>query len=216
MKRKLSSLITVMFMLLACFFATACGDKYKDLEFRVYYAFSSDSTEWFDGTNGISLNYDPDEMYVGGNRPSLIFDENGEAQIYIKIEIENDSLQRVQNTDILQAITANNNMTKLYSKDMKKICELNNATVEKKDDYIVIYNDNEKKYFNKEGKEVKNIEVYADNTLFSKVENNKWGFADENGNTVIEYQYDKVTEFNEYGFAAVKKRWKMGLNRYIR
>ena len=128
----------------------------------------------------------------------------------IKIEIENDSLQRVQNTDILQAITANNNMTKLYSKDMKKICELNNATVEKKDDYIVIYNDNEKKYFNKEGKEVKNIEVYADNTLFSKVENNKWGFADENGNTVIEYQYDKVTEFNEYGFAAVKKDGKWG------
>ena len=128
----------------------------------------------------------------------------------IKIEIENDSLQRVQNTDILQAVTANNNMTKLYSKDMKKICELNNATVEKKDDYIVIYNDNEKKYFNKEGKEVENIEVYVDNTLFSKVENNKWGFADKNGNTVIESQYDKVTEFNEYGFAAVKKDGKWG------
>ena len=141
-----------------------------------------------------------------GNSKLGVIDNNDT----IKIEIENDSLQRVQNTDILQAITANNNMTKLYSKDMKKICELNNATVEKKDDYIVIYNDNEKKYFNKEGKEVKNIEVYADNTLFSKVENNKWGFADENGNTVIEYQYDKVTEFNEYGFAAVKKDGKWG------
>ena len=128
----------------------------------------------------------------------------------IKIEIENDSLQRVQNTDILQAVTANNNMTKLYSKDMKKICELNNATVEKKNDYIVIYNDNEKKYFNKDGKEVSNTEVYANNSLFSKIENGKWGFTDKNGNTVIESQYDKVTEFNEYGFAAVKKDGKWG------
>ena len=27
---------------------------------------------------------------------------------------------------------------------------------------------------------------------------------DKDGNTVIEAKYDKVTEFNEYGFAAVK------------
>ena len=128
----------------------------------------------------------------------------------VKIEIENDSLQRIQSTDILQAVTASNNMTKLYSKDMKKICELNNATVEKKNDYIVIYNDNEKKYFNKDGKEITNKEVYVGNTLFSQVENNKWGFTDNNGIIVVEPKYDKVTEFNEYGFAAVKKDGKWG------
>lgn len=128
----------------------------------------------------------------------------------IKIEIENDSLQKVQNTEILQAVIANNNITKLYSKDMKKICELKDATVEIFNEYIVIYNNNEKKYFNKEGKEVSNIEVYKDNALFSKMQNNSWGFADENGNLVIEAQYDKVTEFNEYGYAAVKKDGKWG------
>lgn len=128
----------------------------------------------------------------------------------IKIGIENDSLQRVQNTDILQAVTSSNNITKLYSNDMKKLCELKDATVEIKNDYIIIYNDNEKKYFNKEGKEITNVEVYSNNTLFSKMEDNKWGFADENSNIVVEAKYDKVTEFNGYGFAAVKKDGKWG------
>lgn len=128
----------------------------------------------------------------------------------VKVEIENDSLQRVQNTDILQAVTANNNTTKLYSQDMSKICELKDATVETKNDYIVIYNDNEKKYFNKDGKEIENTEVYTSNTLFSKKENDKWGFTDKNGNIVVEAKYDKVTEFNKYGFAAVKKDGKWG------
>lgn len=128
----------------------------------------------------------------------------------IKIEIENNSLQRIQGTDLLKAVTASNNSTKIYSKDMKKICELENATVEKKNDYIVIYNDNQKKYFNKDGKELTNEDIYKDNILLSKSENNKWGFIDKNGDIVVEAQYDKVTEFNEYGFAAVKKDGKWG------
>ena len=128
----------------------------------------------------------------------------------IKIEIENDSLQKVQDTEIIQAVTTSNNMTKLYSKNMKKICELKDATVETKNDYIIIYNENEKKYFNKEGKEILNTEIYVDNTLFSKVENNKWGFVDKNSNIIVEAKYDKVTEFNKYGFAAVKKDGKWG------
>ena len=54
------------------------------------------------------------------------------------------------------------------------------------------------------GKELKNTDVYRNNTLFAQTKNNKWGFMDKDGNTVIEAKYDKVTEFNEYGFAAVK------------
>lgn len=128
----------------------------------------------------------------------------------VKIEIENDSLQRMQDTDIVQVVRANDNITKLYAKDMTKICEMQNATVEVKDDYVIIYNDNEKEYFNKQGKELKNSEVYINNNLFSQKENDKWGFVDKNENIVVEAKYDKVTEFNEYGFAAVKKDGKWG------
>lgn len=128
----------------------------------------------------------------------------------VKIQIENDSLQKVQNTSIIQAVIAKDNITKLYDKDMLKICEMKDAKIEVKDNYIVIYNENEKKYFNKEGKEIKNTEVYINNNLFAQQKDNKWGFADKNGNMVVEAKYDKVTEFNEYGFASVQRNGKWG------
>lgn len=128
----------------------------------------------------------------------------------VKIEIENDSLQKVENTNIVQAIVSNSNITKLYSKDMNKICEMKDAAIEVKNNYIRIYNDDEVKYFSLEGQELRNTEVYLNNVLFATQENGKWGFADKEGNMVVEAKYDKVTEFNEYGFAAVKKDGKWG------
>ena len=73
-----------------------------------------------------------------------------------------------------------------------------------------MYNETETKYFNKEGKALKNTEVYSNNKLFVKVENNRYGFVDYNGNVVVDCQYDKAYEFNEYGFATVKKDGKWG------
>lgn len=128
----------------------------------------------------------------------------------VKIEIENDSLQKVENTNIVQAIVSNSNITKLYSKDMNKICEMKDAAIEVKNNYIRIYNDDEVKYFSLEGQELRNTEVYLNNVLFATQENGKWGFADKEENMVVEAKYDKVTEFNEYGFAAVKKDGKWG------
>jgi len=128
----------------------------------------------------------------------------------VKIEIENDSLQKVENTDIIQAVIAGGNLTKLYAKDMTLMCEMKNANVEVKGDFIKIYNEEEIKYFNQEGKELKSSEVYANSTLFAKKENGKWGFANKNGDITVSCEYDKVTEFNEYGFAAIKKDGKWG------
>lgn len=128
----------------------------------------------------------------------------------VKIQIENDSLQKVQDTSIIQSVIAKDNITKLYDKNMSKICEMKDAKIEVKDNYIVIYNENEKKYFNKEGNEIKNTEVYPNNVLFSQQRDNKWGFVNKDGDMVVEAKYDKVTEFNEFGFASVQKDGKWG------
>ena len=101
-------------------------------------------------------------------------------------------------------------VTKLYDKNMSKICEMKDAKIEVKDNYIVIYNENEKKYFNKEGNEIKNTEVYPNNVLFAQQRDNKWGFVNKDGDMVVEAKYDKVTEFNEFGFASVQKDEKWG------
>ena len=129
----------------------------------------------------------------------------------IKIEINNDSLQKIEGTNIIQASIKQEEITKLYSKDMTEICNLKNAKVVVNDNYIKISNDEETRYFDKEGKELKNTEVYPNNNLFAKKENGKWGFSDKSGNIVVEAKYDKVTEFNEYGFAGVKLGDKWGV-----
>ena len=166
-----------------------------------------------DGTQIIEEKYNYieylyDNYFIVSNENSklgVIDDKNN-----VKIEIENDSLQKIENTNIIQAIVSNSNTTKLYSKDMSKICEMKDATIEVKNNYIRIYNETETKYFSLEGQELKNTEVFPNNVLFTIQENGKWGFADKEGNIVVEAKYDKVTEFNEYGFAAVKKDGKWG------
>jgi len=142
-----------------------------------------------------------------GNRKLGVIDNKEN----LKIEIIYDSIQRVQGTNILQVVDAKSNTIKLYNQDMINICEMKNAIVESNKDYIKISNDIETKYFDKDGKEVKNTEVYVKNNLFSKSENGKWGFVDKNDNVIVEYKYDKVTEFNNYGFAAIKKDGKWGV-----
>ena len=145
----------------------------------------------------------------------IVSKENGKLGVIddkdnVKIEIKYDSLQKVQETDLIQTVITKDNITRIFSRDMIEICEMKNAIIEKEDNYIKIYNDNESKYISLEGKELKNTEVYANNKLFTNVQNNRWGFVDKNGNIIVDYKYEKATEFNKYGFAAVKKNGKWG------
>ena len=52
---------------------------------------------------------------------------------------------------------------------------------------------------------LKNNEIYA----YSK--NGKWGFINSNDIIVVEPNYDIVTEFNQYGYAGIKKDEKWGV-----
>jgi hypothetical protein len=128
----------------------------------------------------------------------------------VKIEIKYDSLQKIQGTDLLQSTKSADKSTQIFSKEMKLICEMKNANIEVQDEFVKLYNSEEKKYISKEGKELKNTEVYSTNKLFANKQNGKWGFVDKSGKTVVDYQYEKVTEFNKYGYAAVKKDGKWG------
>ena len=129
----------------------------------------------------------------------------------VKIELNNDALQKIEGTNVIQASTTGDSVTKLYSKHMTELCQMTNANVEVKDNYIKISNELDTRYFDTDGKELKNTEVFSNNTLFAKKEGDKWGFANKNGNTVVEAKYDKVTEFNEYGFAGVRLDGKWGV-----
>lgn len=150
-----------------------------------------------------------DNYFIASNTSGKlgVIDNNEET----KIEFNYNSIQEIENTKLVQAINSTTKMTEIYSKEMKKICELENATIENNKEYLRIYNDNETKYVSKEEKEITNVEVFTNNKIFSKKQENKWGFVDETGQKIVDYIYEKVTEVNKYGFAGIKQDGKWGV-----
>lgn len=129
----------------------------------------------------------------------------------IKVEINYNSIQIIENTNMIQTTNNDTKTTEIYSKEMKKISELENATIENNKEYIKLYNDKEIKYISKDEKEVKNTEIFTNNKIFAKKSGNKWGFEDITGNKIVDYKYEKVTELNKYGFAGIKQNGKWGV-----
>lgn len=129
----------------------------------------------------------------------------------VKIPFNYNSIQKIDGTNLIQTYQNDNKIIEVYSKDMKKIAGLENAELDKLTDYIKIYNDDEVKYVTNEGKEVKNTELFSNNKIFANKWNGKWGFVDKQGNKVVDYEYDKVTEVNSYGFAGIEKDGKWGV-----
>lgn len=137
-----------------------------------------------------------------------IIDSKGNA----KVELKYDSIQKIAGTNIIQAIDSTTKMTEIYSKDFIKTYEIANASIENiKDNIIKVYNTEEIKYFDYDGNLLENKVAFPDINLFPKKEKGKWGFVGQDGNVVVDYQYDDVTEFNEYGYAGVKKDEKWGV-----
>ena len=154
------------------------------------------------------IEYLHDNYFIVSNENSKqgIIDDKGNE----KVEINKDSLQKLQGTDFIQTSIIDTKMTQIYNKNIEQICEMQNATVDVEENYIKVYNETETKYFSKEGKEIENTEVYPNNKLFVKVKDNKYGFVDSNGKLIVDYKYDKAYEFNEYGYATVKSDGKWG------
>ena len=113
--------------------------------------------------------------------------------------------------NLVEADIQSTNTIEIYNSNLEKIAEMNNATLTVEDNYIKLSSTTEIRYFDLEGKEKQNTEIFPENTIFAKSQNGKWGFVDKNGQVVVDYQYDEVTEQNEYGFAGVKLNDKWGI-----
>lgn len=120
-----------------------------------------------------------------------------------------DYIQEVDKTGILIA-TEGKNVT-VYSAGGSEIISAEDADYTIEGDYIKIITPEESFYLTTDGKKVTSKTVYLDNKLFASKQGKKWGFVDLKDNTQVDYIYDQVTEFNEFGFAGVKKDGKWGV-----
>ena len=155
------------------------------------------------------MEYLYDNYFLASNEEGKlgIVDDMGKT----KVEAIYNSMQKIQGTDLIETTLAQNKTTQIYARTMEKICEMENANIQKEKDIIKIYNETQTRYFNEQGKELKNTEVYPENALFVAVKDNQYGYVDRAGKQLVDYQYEKATEFNQYGFAGVKKEGKWGV-----
>ncbi len=71
--------------------------------------------------------------------------------------------------------------------------------------YMKIQTNDDYKYYNFKFQEKSIQDILPTNELYRSKRNGKYGFIDKKGNVVVDYIYDDATEFNKYGFAAIKK-----------
>lgn len=91
---------------------------------------------------------------------------------------------------------------------------MNNASIEKEDNYFKVFSNDDIKYFDNNGNEISYKQIEPNNKMYAKI-NGKWGFVNEENKLIINNEYDMVTEFNKYGFAGIKKA-EMGSCKYKR
>jgi len=148
-----------------------------------------------------------DYYIVANGSLNGIIDLKGNSLVSLKYN----SIFKLDGTDLLQANISETNAVALINKDMRVIAGMENAGVEVTDKHIIIYSYTDTRYFDYQGNELTNKQVYPNNELYAKKVDNKWGFVDKNDNIKVEAIYEIVTEFNEYGFAGVRKNGKWGV-----
>lgn len=154
------------------------------------------------------IEYLHDQYFIATQESNLlgVIDENGKVIIDFQYEV----LQKVDNTNVIEAKKLKENATDLYSKDLEKVYSKQNISVTNKGEYIRVYGQDEVKYFDINGKELDNTRIF-ERKLYSKQKDGKWGFVDKQGNTIIDFIYDRTTEFSEEGFAGIRLNNKWGI-----
>ena len=98
MKKKVFSVLATVFVLITGLFLTACGDKYKNFEYSIVYAFSEDSLDWYNANDGIQFFHNQDDA-------NLEYDQSGYIKVYFKVDIKN-----VDEEDIDLITVSSNNL----------------------------------------------------------------------------------------------------------
>ena len=138
---------------------------------------------------------------VTNNGKAGILNDEGKA----KVDFEYDIIQRIEETNAMQAIKASDNSTYIYDSNAQLSVNMEKGTIYIENNYIKILSDTDRKYVDNNGKVLSNKELYKENSLFASLKDGKWGFVDKDGNQVVEYEYDMVTELNNYGYAGIKQ-----------
>ena len=152
------------------------------------------------------LNYiDGDYFIACNNQKYGVVDINGQ-QI---VEFKYDFIEKIGNTKLLQALVLQENKTDLVLEN-KVISSMINCDIYLEDNYLIQRSSSDLKYIGIDGTILKNTQI-LNNELYASKQGEKWGFVNKNEETIVKADYDFVTEFDEYGYAGIKKDGKWGV-----
>ena len=100
----------------------------------------------------IYIEYLFEDYFVACNQDGKegIIDKNNA----VKLEFNYSLVQKIQNTNLIRTLNNQTNETEIYSQNFEKIYTMKNANIEKEENMIKIYNSEETKYFDENGKEI--------------------------------------------------------------
>lgn len=190
----------------------------KDTDYKIYIQTVNGNTTYSIYKKGVEMTkneytyiqYLYDNYFIACNIEGKlgIINENDKAQV----QFNYNSIQIIENTNMIQTLNNETAITEIYSNNMKRIADLENAVIENNKDYIKFYNNDEIKYISKSSeREVENTDIFFENKIFVDKLGTNWGFVDSAGNKVVDYIYEKVTEVNKFGFAGIKQNDKWGV-----
>ena len=103
-----------------------------------------------------------------------------------------------------------NSTSQLLDRELKVKVEGIITQINQEKNYIRVRENEEYKYYNFKLEQKENTEILATNTIFLSKKDGKYGYVNEKGIVVVDYQYEDATEQNKYGYVAVKKDGKWG------
>lgn len=144
-------------------------------------------------------------MYYKNEKYGIVSVEKG-----ILTEPKYSYISLYKNTSIIQA-EIEEGKYELYSPKGELILKDEEHIIDTMENIIIIETKENKRYLNYNGedidiKKVQNLPAYS----FKDEKTGKWGFKTKEGKIVVEPIYDKVVDFNKYGFASIKKDNKWG------
>ena len=153
-----------------------------------------------------SISYAFSDYYIAkkDNKYGVI-NSNGE----VLVQFEYDSLEFNKHADCLIGNKSGDDKSYLIDRNLALKVTGKNITVH--NGYIRANVNDEYKFYNLKFEEKTNRDVFANNTLYVAKNDGKYGLVNRDGTLVVQYQYEDITEQNEYGYVAVKKDGKWGV-----
>lgn len=153
-----------------------------------------------------SLKYAFSDYYIAkkDNKYGVI-NSNGE----VFAQFEYDALEFNKDADCLVGNKSGDENSYLIDRNLELKVTGKNITVH--NGYIRANVNDEYKFYNLKFEEKTNRDVFANNTLYVAKNDGKYGLVNRDGTLVVQYQYEDITEQNEYGYVAVKKDGKWGV-----